>query len=182
MPDPLSYESRARFWSPGNVPFPGNRASIEVVLTAEKQTDRLEHIVMTNETGVAELRVALTVNELDEAISFYRDGLGLAVRLAWDNPDGRGVILEAGPATLELIDEAQAELIDSIEAGQRVSGPTRLALKVAGVQATSERLIDAGAFAVNDLVDTPWGDRNRRLRAPDGMQLTLFEDPHAETG
>ncbi len=30
-----------------------------------------------------------------------------------------------------------------------------------GVQATSERLIDAGAFAVNDGVDTPWGDRNR---------------------
>jgi len=26
------------------------------------------------------------------------------------------------------------------------------------------------------------GDRNRRLRAPDGMQLTLFEDPQAETG
>jgi len=51
-----------------------------------------------------------------------------------------------------------------------------------GVQATSERLIDAGAFAVNDMVDTPWGGRNRRLRAPDGMQLTLFEDPQAETG
>ncbi|MGI8941993.1 MAG: hypothetical protein ACR2H7_08885, partial [Actinomycetota bacterium] len=37
-------------------------------------------------------------------------------------------------------------------------------------------------FAVNDMVDTPWGDHNRRLRAPDGMQLTLFEDPQAETG
>jgi hypothetical protein len=23
-------------------------------------------------------------------------------------------------------------------------------------------------------VTTPWGDRNARVRAPDGMQLTLF--------
>ena len=23
-------------------------------------------------------------------------------------------------------------------------------------------------------VDTPWGDRNARVAAPDGMQLTLF--------
>ncbi len=45
-----------------------------MVLTAEKQTYRLEHIVMTNETGVAELRVALTVNELDEAISSIGTG------------------------------------------------------------------------------------------------------------
>jgi hypothetical protein len=24
---------------------------------------------------------------------------------------------------------------------------------------------------------TPWGDRNARVRAPDGMQLTLFTPP-----
>ena len=26
-----------------------------------------------------------------------------------------------------------------------------------------------------DAVDTPWGDRNARLVAPDGMQLTFFQ-------
>ena len=32
-----------------------------------------------------------------------------------------------------------------------------------------------GAMAVGEAVTTPWRDFNRRLRAPDGMQLTLFE-------
>jgi hypothetical protein len=26
-------------------------------------------------------------------------------------------------------------------------------------------------------VDTPWGDKNQRFRAKDGMQLTLFQSP-----
>ena len=30
------------------------------------------------------------------------------------------------------------------------------------------------ATAVAPAVDTPWGDRNARVAAPDGMQLTLF--------
>ncbi len=36
------------------------------------------------------------------------------------------------------------------------------------------RLIAAGAAQVAPPVMTPWGDRNARVQAPDGMQLTLF--------
>ena len=32
----------------------------------------------------------------------------------------------------------------------------------------------AGAVLVAPPVLTPWGDRNARVEAPDGMQLTLF--------
>jgi methylmalonyl-CoA/ethylmalonyl-CoA epimerase len=32
----------------------------------------------------------------------------------------------------------------------------------------------AGAEQVAAAVDMPWGDRNARVAAPDGMQLTLF--------
>ena len=39
---------------------------------------------------------------------------------------------------------------------------------------TARRLIAAGAEQVAPLVTTPWGDRNARVRTPDGMQLTLF--------
>jgi uncharacterized glyoxalase superfamily protein PhnB len=35
-------------------------------------------------------------------------------------------------------------------------------------------LIAAGAEQIAPPVTTPWGDRNARLHAPDGMQLTLF--------
>ena len=124
---------------------------------------------------VRELRVALTVVDFDTALRFYRDGLGLAEVYGWDNPDGRGAILAAGRATLELIDEAQAALIDRVEAGRRVSGPVRLALEVADVESAAQAGQRAGAHLLHGPVVTPWGHRNARLAAPDGMQLTFFE-------
>ena len=123
---------------------------------------------------VTELRVALTVQDFEGALAFYRDALGLTQIADWSTDDGRVVVLEAGRATLELFDEAQAEMVDLIEAGRRVSGTVRLALEVADSEATARRLVAAGAEAVAPPVTTPWGDRNARIRAPDGMQLTLF--------
>ena len=123
---------------------------------------------------VTELRVALTVAHFDGALAFYRDALGLEQLADWSSEGGRVVLLDAGRATLELFDEAQAETIDAIEAGRRVSGKVRLALEVADSEETARRLVAAGAEQVAPPVTTPWGDRNARVRAPDGMQLTLF--------
>ena len=50
----------------------------------------------------------------------------------------------------------------------------RLALEVTDSGETARRLIAAGADEVAPPVTTPWGDRNARVRTPDGMQLTLF--------
>ncbi len=121
-----------------------------------------------------EFRVVLTVEDFDRALSFYRDALGLEQVADWSSDDGRVVLLEAGRATLELFDEAQAEYVDRIEAGRRVAGSVRLAVEVPDSEASAGRLIEAGASQVAEPVTTPWGDRNARLRAPDGMQLTLF--------
>jgi len=124
--------------------------------------------------NVTELRVTLTVDDFDQALAFYRGALGLQQLADWSSDDGRVVVLEAGRATLELFDQDQAEAVDAIEVGHRVSGPVRLALKVADSELTAIRLIAAGAERVAPPVTTPWGDRNARVRAPDGMQLTLF--------
>ncbi len=120
------------------------------------------------------MRVSLTVADFDEAVAFYRDALGLRQLADWSSEEGRVVLLEAGRATLELFDERQAENVDGIEAGRRVSGPVRLALEVIDSEETARRLVGAGAEQVAPPVVTPWGDRNARVRAPDGMQLTLF--------
>lgn len=121
-----------------------------------------------------EFRVALTVEDFDGALSFYRDALGLEQVADWSSDDGRVVLLAAGRATLELLDEAQAEYVDRIEAGGRVAGPVRLAVEVADSEAAARRLVEAGAEQIAEPVTTPWGDRNTRVQAPDGMQLTLF--------
>ena len=124
--------------------------------------------------NVTELRVALTVQDFDQALAFYRDALGLEQLADWSSATGRVVALDAGRATLELFDQAQAESVDAIEAGRRVSGTVRLAVKVADSQDMAARLVAAGARRVAPPVLTPWGDRNARVQAPDGIQLTLF--------
>jgi lactoylglutathione lyase len=126
---------------------------------------------------VTELRVALTMADFDGALAFYRDALGLQQIADWSSDTGRVVLLEAGRATLELLDDAQAATVDRIEAGQRVSGTVRLALEVSDSDSIARRLVAAGAEQVAPPVTTPWGDRNARVRAPDGMQLTLFTGP-----
>ena len=124
--------------------------------------------------NVTELRVALTVKDFGQALAFYRDALGLEQLADWSSESGRVVVLDAGRATLELFDDAQAETVDAIEAGRRVSGTVRLALQVADSEDMAQRLAVAGAAQVAPPVMTPWGDRNARVRAPDGIQLTLF--------
>jgi catechol 2,3-dioxygenase-like lactoylglutathione lyase family enzyme len=125
-------------------------------------------------TDVTELRLAFTVQDFDQALAFYRDALGLEQLADWSSEAGRVVALDAGRAVLELLDEAQAGVVDEIEAGRRVSGTVRFALRVADSETVARRLADAGAAPVAPPVMTPWGDRNARVEAPDGMQLTLF--------
>ena len=131
------------------------------------------------DTGIRELRVALTVADFERALRLYRDGFGLDVVKQWDSPEGRGVVLAAGRGTIELLDEADSAYTDSVEAGRRVPGPVRLALEVADVPAAAARLLEYGAEAVGDTVHTTWGDLNQRLQAPEpapaGMQLSLFQ-------
>jgi tRNA(Arg) A34 adenosine deaminase TadA len=132
---------------------------------------------MPTANQVRQLRIALTAADFERAVQFYRDGLGLDVALSWATPDGRGVVLSAGQATLELIDQAQAQFIDRVEVGERVSGPVRLALEFADVDAAVRAGSAAGARLLHEPVETPWRDRNARLVAPDGMQLTFFQPP-----
>jgi methylmalonyl-CoA/ethylmalonyl-CoA epimerase len=123
-----------------------------------------------------ELRVVLTVPDFDEAVAFYRDALGLEQLADWSGDDGRVILLDAGRATIELFDERQAESVDRIEAGRRLSGPVRLAAEVSDLDATTQRLVAAGAETMAAPVVPPWGGRNARLRTPDGLQLTLFSE------
>jgi lactoylglutathione lyase len=123
---------------------------------------------------VKELRLALTVDDFDAALAFYRDVLGLPMKDLWVGEGARGVLLDAGRATLELFDEGQAALVDEIEVGRRVAGRVRIAFEVEDSAATADELEEVGAERLGGPVETPWHDVNVRLVAPDGMQLTLF--------
>jgi lactoylglutathione lyase len=125
-------------------------------------------------TDVKQLRLVLTVPDFDAAVRFYRDALGLDVEAVWSSEGGHVVLLSAGRATLELVDQAHAAEIDRIEVGRRVAGPVRVAFEVDDSETLATSLVEAGATLVGGPVTTPWNDRNVRLEAPGGTQLTLF--------
>ena len=125
---------------------------------------------------VRELRLVVTAPDYGKALRFYRDVLGLPELGAFDDGAGRVAILGAGRATLELSDVRHAEHIDRLEVGRRVAGHIRIAFEVADTAAVTVRLADVGAEVIAQPTRTPWNSLNSRLRAPDGLQLTLFEE------
>jgi len=124
---------------------------------------------------VLELRVALTTGDFERMTNFYFEALGIAPAQFWNNGQGQAVVLDLGKATLEIFDESQAQTIDQIEVGKRVSGQFRFALQVPDLQSAVDRLLAHGATMVHAPVVTPWGDMNARFTDPDGLQLTLFQ-------
>lgn len=127
--------------------------------------------------AVQELRVVLTVDDYDRAVTLYRDGLRLPMKEEWDSPEGRGMVLAAAEATIELLDRRQADRIEQIEAqgaAQRAEAdPVRLALKVNDVEAASAGVAEHGARIVAPAILTPWGHLNQRVQAGE-MQITFF--------
>jgi len=124
---------------------------------------------------ILELRVALTTESFERLAHFYRVGLGLEPAQVWPSEQGRALVLALGRATIEIFDEKQAETVDQIEVGKRITGPIRFAFEVPDLEVATERLLSSGAIMVHPIVQTPWGDRNVRFQDPEGMQITLYQ-------
>jgi len=130
---------------------------------------------------VLQLRVVVEAADFDDALTFYRDVLGLAEEAAFEGEgDARVVILDAGRATLELANSAQVAMIDEVEVGRRVSPHIRIAFEVADTDEATADLERAGAELIAPPVVTPWQSLNARLQAPAGLQITLFEELDGE--
>jgi lactoylglutathione lyase len=125
---------------------------------------------------VHELRLAVTAEDYDHALHFYRDVLGLPERESYESAGGHVTILEAGRATLELADPLYAEFIDEVEVGRRVAGHIRVAFQVDDAAAVMVELAAAGARVLAEPTRTPWNSLNARLEGPAGLQLTLFTE------
>lgn len=128
--------------------------------------------------SVHQLRLVVTATDFDAAVAFYRDALGMAEAESVSSPGGRIVILDAGRATLEIVDAGHAAYIDEVEVGvgRRVAGPIRVAFEVDDSAAMTARLTAAGGTVIAAPVLTPWRSLNARLDGPD-LQLTLFTEP-----
>jgi len=128
-----------------------------------------------------QLRLVLETVDLDAALAFYRDALGLPELESYQGEGGaRVAILGIPTATLELANAAQVELIDQVEVGRPVAHPfplrVRVAFEVVDAASTSTALVEAGATEVAPPTRTPWNSLNARIEGPDGLQLTAFQE------
>lgn len=129
---------------------------------------------MTN--TVRQMRLVVTAEDYDNALTFYRDVLGLSEVASFAAGGGRVTILDAGRATLELTDPPHAAHIDEVEVGRRVAGHIRVAFEVDDTAGVVDRLTEAGATLIVPPIETPWRSLNARLEGPAGLQLTLFQE------
>jgi predicted enzyme related to lactoylglutathione lyase len=125
---------------------------------------------------VRQLRLVVEAEDFDEAVAFYRDVLGLSEEFHVESDDARVIALQAGRATLEIINPAQRRLIDRLEVGRQVSRNIRVAFEVTDVDLATVAVVAAGAELIAAPTETPWRSLNARLEAPAGLQITLFEE------
>ena len=124
-----------------------------------------------------QLRLVVEAEAFDEAVKFYRDGLGLPEEFYIESEGGaRVAALQVGRATLEIVNPEQRRLIDRLEVGRQVSRSIRVAFEVTDVNQSTDALVSAGAELLAPPTQTPWRSLNARLEAPAGLQITLFEE------
>ncbi len=173
------HEGAEDSWSPRWTHFRGPDGYLYGLVTSwpEQRTGRAR--------GFDELRFCVRVDDVDAAVSQYRDGLGLQVVDEWTHPGGqRGALLGVVPAALEIFDGPQADLVDSVEVGAPLGRDHGLRVEVPDAEAL-ERLAEvleaAGAtrHAVG-VVETPWEQTCLRMDLLDGEQMTISVLPAQE--
>ena len=129
---------------------------------------------------------AVTVSNLDRAVAFYRDTLGLevlsefavggdafATGVGIDGANAEFVHLDAGDARVELVEyDPKGEAVAGTELNQ--PGATHLGLEVDDLDSVYEELPD-GAETIAEPQTTESGTRILFVRDPDGTLVELLE-------
>lgn len=133
--------------------------------------------------------VTLAVDDLERALAFYRDGLGLAspgiigTEFVGDEakPGGAAAMFELGGGLiLSLYGRSDLAKDAGIPAGPPASGAFSLGHAVASREAVDALLAEAvaaGAEALGPPGDRPWGIYSAYFRDPDGHLWEIIWNP-----
>ena len=114
------------------------------------------------------LTFVITTPRFADALTFYRDLIGLPVLEEWSD-FGHGAVLEALPgAVVELIDQPDAASPASRER------TAFLGLQVNDVDEIHARLTAAGASVNGPPTEKPWGGRGFTAFDPDGLPVNIY--------
>jgi uncharacterized glyoxalase superfamily protein PhnB len=115
---------------------------------------------------------SLTVNDLQQSITFY-EKLGFIVEERWEDEGVlRGVMLQAGEFRIGLAQDDWQKGRDRRKGiGMRIYIGTRQ-----DVEALATRAKQSGVTLDIDVHDTPWGSRAFELTDPSGFMLTVASE------
>ncbi|MDJ0497481.1 MAG: VOC family protein [Acidimicrobiia bacterium] len=132
---------------------------------------------MNGKPQIRQLRLVVETADFEEAVAFYRDILGMPEEFYVESEgDALVLALQAGRATLEIVNPAQRRLIDELEVGREVNRSIRVAFEVSDAATATAQAVAGGAQLIAPPTATPWRSLNSRLEAPAGLQITLFEE------
>jgi catechol 2,3-dioxygenase-like lactoylglutathione lyase family enzyme len=104
-----------------------------------------------------------TVSDLPEALTFYRDRLGLPVVDEWRRDSEEGVVLAAGPSFVELV-------------SPRENGPAPIAFEVSDVDAAFARMDPSPGEMVAAPHRYPRGHHGFEVRGPAGATVMVWRE------
>ncbi len=118
--------------------------------------------------------IILIVDDLDRALRFYTDVLGLRL----GHRSGAYAQLETGTTRLGFYTrEAMANTLGlSLQAPAQNTPGFEIGFKVPDVDAAFAELLAGGASPVTPPTNRPWGQRTAYVRDPDGHLIELAQD------
>ena len=116
-------------------------------------------------------RVLLRPADLDAAIDFYEERLGLVRFREWGDAPHRGIVYFLGGGYLEL-----SETLPDGDPGPRPRG-ARLWLQVADAEAACRELRARGVTIDAWAERQPWGLVEAIIHDPDGLELVVVSTP-----
>ena len=127
-------------------------------------------------------RCFIQIHEPDEALAFYRDSLGLEVRNDVANEGFRWITVGApSQPAVEIVltnylngSPADSDAIVALVAKGALNG---VHFHTDNVDATFEKVRDAGAEIVQEPTDQFWGTRDFALRDPSGNMVRIDQPP-----
>lgn len=107
--------------------------------------------------------IMLGVRDLQQSLTFYRDKLGLKVKMQ----EAQLALLDAGPVTLGLSP-------GHVRLSAQVNGATEVVFQVENVRAVRQALIERGIVFMNEPRQVTPTDWAAHFRDPDGHLLSIF--------
>jgi catechol 2,3-dioxygenase-like lactoylglutathione lyase family enzyme len=131
-------------------------------------------------TAVTVSTMFIPVHDPDEALAFYRDALGLEVRMDVAQGGYRWVTVGAPGQDLGIVLFQPHGGLSPAEADDLLGLVTKGSLQAAvftaeNLDATFEKLRESGAEVLQEPADQPWGARDCAFRDPSGNLVRIAQ-------